>query len=102
MCVLYIDPLLDFEQSVLYSRIVELLMAKTAVRKYRGQIPGAFHKPRRAVPVILKCSSEEKRNCSQSNPLCNNVINYSYIFVLFRIKQCTDINNCDLAITKRV
>ena len=29
MCVLYIDPLLDFEQSVLYSRIVELLMAKT-------------------------------------------------------------------------
>ena len=45
MFVLYIDPLLDFEQSVLYSRIVELLMAKTAVRKYRGQIPGAFHKP---------------------------------------------------------
>ena len=31
MCVLYIDPLLDFEQSVLYSRIVELLMAKPAV-----------------------------------------------------------------------
>ena len=101
MCVLYIDPLLDFEQSVLYSRIVEILMAKTAVRKYRGRFTSPRYL-RRAVSVILKCSSEQKRNCSQSNPLCNNVINYSYIFVLFRIKQCTDINNCDLAITKRV
>ena len=46
MCVLYIDPLLDFEQSVLYSRIVELLMAKTAVRKYRGQIQGGVSQAR--------------------------------------------------------